>query len=89
MLFVVLLLTAFADDSGCSILEVDSGSFKWKGWMPKKYDNGETSKVKEEARNGLQNPEYDVVEQPFILDDINLKVQKASRLLFIYFWIYR
>ena len=76
-----ITVNRFADDSGDCVLEVDSGSFRWKGWMPKKDDNGETSKVEEEARNGLQNPDYDVVEQPFILDDVNLRVQKASVLL--------
>ena len=59
------------------MLEVDSGSFKWKGWMPKERKNGEKVNSEKETKD-LQNPEYDVVEQPFCLENVNLKIQKVD-----------
>ena len=59
------------------MLEVDSGSFKWKGWMPKERKNGEKVNSEKETKD-LQNHEYDVVEQPFCLENVNLKIQKVD-----------
>ena len=75
----------FVDDSEDCVLEVDSGSFKWKGWMPKKDRGGKDSKSDEGVQDALQNPEYDIVEQPFCLENINLKIQKASIVLLVFY----
>ena len=45
--------------------------------MPKKGKNDKKANSEEEKRD-LQNPEYDVVEQPFCLENVNLKIQKVN-----------
>lgn len=67
------------DDGSDSVLEVDSGSFRWKGWMPKK-DKTEQNGV-DAAQCSSVDPDYDVVEQPFLLQDISIQIQKVGRFL--------
>ena len=48
-------------------MEVDSGLFRWKGWKP------ERTMSEEEP----VNQEYDVIKQPFLLENIHLQIRKV------------
>ena len=84
-LHMSLTVIIFIDDSGDCVLEVDSGSFKWKGWKPDKDKNGQESAENKESENDQPNPEYDEIEQPFSLENVNLQIQKVCVLKVVFF----
>ncbi|XP_065061425.1 ATP-binding cassette sub-family C member 10-like [Rhopilema esculentum] len=56
------------DESDGSVLEVDSGLFRWKGWKPDRTMSEEEP----------VNQEYDVIKQPFLLENIHLQIRKGD-----------
>ena len=65
------LLLSTADESEENIIEIDNGSFRWKGWQPPKEHSKKDDKTKRHTS------EYDVIEQPFLLEDINLQIRRV------------
>ena len=62
---------SIADESEENIIEIDNGSFRWKGWQPPKEDSEKDDRAKRHTS------EYDVIDQPFLLEDINLQIRRV------------
>eukprot|EP00794_Sanderia_malayensis_P019839 gene19839-21781_t len=65
------------EDSDNLVLEIEDGNFQWKGWQDSST-NQDGEKTGDESQSKKNNCDYDVVDEPFCLQDINLGIRKGE-----------